>query len=562
MIKNIIKRKTATLTFTLTALLSILSNGEVSAQQFDFEGVWYTIDGENAQVVSISESAGREVVIPENILLNNRIYTVSGLTAPSMRERLRIAAMPIDPELAGSASSSEDDYDFSEDDEEKSDENLSSGNSTLQRLTLPKSIKEIDKGFFLPYASLEGISVEEGCENFVSIEEMLYLRLGENEKLSLLCWPRSMEIEETFEFPENMKGVSSYAISYIETLKVLNLPTTVTTLETHAIFGNPDLSEIHINGALECGQRQISENPYLRGVWFGEGTEVVGYNAIEKSDRLVIFDLPRSIKRLPWHSFSGYPMYVHIGEDVEVGPKALSNIQYLNCSIYSVLDPGCMVGAEKHTTFYQHGIPIIDCTEEEGKYLQGNNLFNIIIPEEDYRPMEADKKRIESSNFWKNIKYEFVEPGCPIPVISDPEAYIEVGKTLQYYGKALEWTIYDNWELSWSIGSRWGDLTIGEKVATIDQTGLVTALSPGVTYVTFTVDTKSDYRGVVSVEGRLTVYEPGSNVEEIVTPEVHDSGRNGVYNLYGIRVGDSTDGLSPGLYIVCKNGKTAKELIK
>lgn len=146
-----------------------------------------------------------------------------------------------------------------------------------------------------------------------------------------------------------------------------------------------------------------------------------------------------------------------------------------------------------------------------------------------------------------------------IPLVSEPELTIEEGQAHEY--------LWDVMPIGNAVACESGKWEVRDPdIVQIEGDGVLYALKTGKTEVTFTLeDTEgNEYRAVSEV----TVIEAGSGVKTIEAEEATESETtqsaipDGVYNLHGQRVGDSTEGLVPGLYIVVRGGKTEKLMVK
>lgn len=95
-------------------------------------------------------------------------------------------------------------------------------------------------------------------------------------------------------------------------------------------------------------------------------------------------------------------------------------------------------------------------------------------------------------------------------------------------------------------------------VATVDENGVVTAVAPGRAYIMLTV---TDRNGNQSTAGRIldVTEKEVSSVPRIEKDHgLAVPARRGVYNLHGIYLGESVEGLPAGLYIVDGKKKVVK----
>ncbi len=176
-----------------------------------------------------------------------------------------------------------------------------------------------------------------------------------------------------------------------------------------------------------------------------------------------------------------------------------------------------------------------------------------------YVPEEV-VKAYKDDAYW-GTRYN-VEPirDMLIPLVSEPELTLEMGDTHKY--------LWDVMPLGNAVPEETGVWSsLNPKVAIVDQNGRLTAYTAGKTDIVFTLkDTDGNEYTAVS---KVTVNYPAGvdDVRADEDPEVDNqvniqSIPDGVYNMHGQRVADSTEGLTSGLYIVRANGKTTKTIIR
>ena len=172
-----------------------------------------------------------------------------------------------------------------------------------------------------------------------------------------------------------------------------------------------------------------------------------------------------------------------------------------------------------------------------------------------YVPAES-VEAYKSDEYWGSVGEILPITDKLIPLVSEPELEIE-----QYVSHEYLWDVMP---LGEAVAADRGEWTSEDpSVATIDENGVLTAIGQGETTITFTLaDTKGN---LYTAESKVTVVENVSGVEEIedepVAVATESTVPDGVYDLHGRRVGDTTDSLAPGLYIVRHQGKTEKRLV-
>lgn len=94
-----------------------------------------------------------------------------------------------------------------------------------------------------------------------------------------------------------------------------------------------------------------------------------------------------------------------------------------------------------------------------------------------------------------------------------------------------------------------------ESIATVDRHGVVSGIAPGNVIITASIAYMDGYDAVCAVK-----VGDGAGIDDILTDT--DGEPVAIYNINGIQVSGSVKNLTPGLYIVRRNGKTSKLIVK
>lgn len=94
-----------------------------------------------------------------------------------------------------------------------------------------------------------------------------------------------------------------------------------------------------------------------------------------------------------------------------------------------------------------------------------------------------------------------------------------------------------------------------ESIATVDRHGVVSGIAPGNVIITASIAYMDGYEAVCAVK-----VGDGAGIDDILTDT--DGEPVAIYNINGIQVSGSVENLTPGLYIVRRNGKTSKLIVK
>ena len=410
------------------------------------------------------------------------------------------------------------------------------------------------------WSALEEVIIDPASEWYASYEGGVYRSSSNNRYAQLIFIPRQCHRDGIVSLhPETERICDQFAIYNNENMKCLIVPETLVEILRETIVQNKNLQKVVFKGKYNSDVFSDNDNTNLREIeWktcpyyrvsFGcracpnlvklsrfIGTQEIYRGYAEGYSNIMLFDLP-DIKRLGANDL-GRPQAVIIGDHQHPEETALSEINE------KWLDPE---------------IPVIVCLNSITplKVKLSNNWscdkskkWTVYVPSESVEAYESDE-------YWGSVGEILPITDKLIPLVSEPELEIEQYLTHEY--------LWDVMPLGEAVAAERGEWTSEDpSVARIDENGVLTAVGQGETTITFTLaDTKGN---LYAAESKVTVVENVSGVEEIedepvaVAPEI--SVPDGVYDLHGRRVGDTLDGLAPGLYIVRHQCKTEKRLVR
>ncbi len=416
---------------------------------------------------------------------------------------------------------------------------------------------------------------------FSSYDGSLYIKYN-GERFGWLA-TQSTEIDEHYRFLPQTKGIGNFE-GEIDGKKVIfhnypsfyakkhlssfTIPSHISVIGSNALFIRTDV--LNVKGAPSMDSSAFQYSKFEEFTL--EGGETIPKNLMSKNDILVKVKLPESIKTIEDHAFyspSGYSqyrwnnvqsdgvMYFNLPNVTRIEQNALGKPQAIKLGfglddpsdIY--LDPGW------HSVDKEKPLHVCLAAKTPPSWKQGivwqKANWTLYVPE-------------ESVDLYKSTKYwgtrYIVEPirDMLIPLVSEPELTLEMGDTHKY--------LWDVMPLGNAVPEETGVWSsLNPKVAIVDQNGRLTAYTAGKTDIVFTLkDTDGNEYTAIS---KVTVNFP-AGVDDVIAdedPELDNqvniqSIPDGVYNMHGQRVADSTEGLMSGLYIVRANGKTTKTIIR
>ncbi len=446
-------------------------------------------------------------------------------------------------------------------------------------VTLNKNIREIS----FPNISNAYFFVPSENPYFSSCDGSLYIKY-DGERYGWLA-NYGTEIDENFRFLPQTKGIgkfegeiegklvkfedhSSIRSNYLSSFTI---PSQISYIGDYALSINTPY--LIVEGSPYISEKAFDNIRSLRQFDLKSG-DTLPTNFLRRAAQLVKVRLPEGLKIIEEDVFrhvdpyySDVPsnqgkvgiMYFDLPNVTLIKEKGLGKAQAIKLG--HGLEKNTKIVLERSWQTVDPSIPlhVCICTSEIPErsngsfFLPSKRLWNLYVPEYAVEAYKADR-------YWGG--FYNVEPirDMLIPLISEPELTLEMGDTHKY--------LWDVMPLGNAVPEETGVWSsLNPKVAIVDQNGRLTAYTAGKTDIVFTLkDTDGNEYTAVS---KVTVNYP-AGVDEVIAeedPEVDNQGHiqsipDGVYNMHGQRVADSTDGLTSGLYIVRANGKTTKTMIR
>lgn len=367
------------------------------------------------------------------------------------------------------------------------------GCTGLTSVTIPKSVISMGANPFRNCSSLQEIIVEEGNPGYKSIDGAVY-----NSRLTIfLIYPAGKE--GAFEIPNSVTFISSSAFEGCTGLTSIDIPGSVTYIENSAFKGCTGLTSVNIP----------------------ESVTSINNSSFEGCTGLTSVTIPESVTKIRNSAFAGCTSLtsINIPEFVtELGSSAFA-------------------GCTNLTTIF--ALPVIPPTCNKSPFSNVPETAVVYIPKGSFNAYFV-------ADGWSHFT-DFREMGVLNITLSESNISIEEGETVKLSADVTK----DN---DVTIKSEtWASSNPG--VATVDNEGVVTAVSEGTASISFTV---VDSYGCPHTEYCEVKVAPGSGVEGI---EVDGSDAPAEYfTLNGTRV--DADTLSPGLYIKRQGGKAVKVMVR
>lgn len=281
----------------------------LNAQDFIYDGLKYRVLSEEEKTVEINGFADNEIsigelIIPENVSYNGKTYFVteigeaafancSGLTSVSISNSVTLIGYDAFAMCTGLTSI----------DIPNSVTNIRDHAFTactgLTSVNLGASVTYIGYEVFNICSSLLNINVADTNQNFASLDGVLY---SKNLDTILLC---PCGREGSFEIPDFVTTIASFAFNGCTRLTSIDIPDSVTEIENAAFSGCSGLTSVTIpNSITSISGATFSGCSGLTNVDLGNSVTSIGYYAFRDCISLTSIDIPDSVTTIVQDAFA------------------------------------------------------------------------------------------------------------------------------------------------------------------------------------------------------------------------------------------------------------------
>lgn len=208
------------------------------------------------------------------------------------------------------------------------------GTVSLKDVILPKTVKDIDKKSFC-LTHLESIIVPQENSIFSSIDGVLF-----SKNLNRLISYPPYKINENYSVPFSVSKIDSFAISYIENTKTIQLPNSLKTISKHAFYGS-NLDELTIPESVSSLEDQVCLSSKLKRIMIYASVSELGIGFCWNCGQLEYVVLGKKISTIKKDSFTDCAKLKEI-HCLSIFPpivekeykKQFSPINFKQCKIY------------------------------------------------------------------------------------------------------------------------------------------------------------------------------------------------------------------------------------
>ena len=253
-----------------------------SAYEFQVDGIFYDMAGDNKLMVTGSSFYLGDVVIPSSVTYGGSIYSVTGIRSEAFSGRTGLTSVTI-PESVTSIGWG-----------------AFSGCTGLTSVTIPESVTGIGSQAFSGCSGLQSIVVAENNSSYASLEGVLFNK----DKTTLIQCPGKKA--GAYMIPSSVINIGEYTFQGCGGLTSITIPKSVTNIGDAAFSGCTGLTSVTIpESVTSIGWGAFSGCRGLTSVTIPESVTGIGSQAFSGCSGLTSVTIPEAVTSISWRTFSG-----------------------------------------------------------------------------------------------------------------------------------------------------------------------------------------------------------------------------------------------------------------
>ena len=165
---------------------------------------------------------------------------------------------------------------------------------SLNSITIPKSVQDIETYSFFGCTSLEAINVAASNKNYADVNGILFSK----DKTKIVCYPANKK-NKSYSIPVSVKVVGVAAFSDCIYLKGITIPDSVTNIEHHAFSNCKSLKSITIPDSITAIEMAtFIDCASLTGVKIPDSVTSIGFGAFSNCKSLTKITIPARVKTI------------------------------------------------------------------------------------------------------------------------------------------------------------------------------------------------------------------------------------------------------------------------
>ena len=284
----------------LCCMLAFLGCLNVSAYDFESDGIYYTITGSNTvSVVRGDYAYTGNVTIPEAVGLSGKTYLVTGIGDEAFKSAAELDSIKLPEGLTFIG-------------------NKAFYQSGVKAISLPSTLSSMGASAFRECNNLTEIVLPDALKDikeygFYGCNNLKTLSLG-NQTVTIEQYAFNNTGIENLLIPNSVKIISNHAFDGCSSLKTLSIDNAQVSIKGRAFSNCEKLVDINLgNAVVELGS--IEESQYLRGAFwncnnittikFPSSLTSIGDGSFDGCTRLREVELPTTITYIGNYAFSG-----------------------------------------------------------------------------------------------------------------------------------------------------------------------------------------------------------------------------------------------------------------
>ena len=469
--------------------------------------------------------------------------------------------------------------------------NAFSNCNSLKEINIPSSVTSIGESAFYGCTNLTNVNIPEGI---TSIEDYTFCRCERLREITIPSSVTSIGVNafsschalREITIPEGVTSIGNYAFRECRSLSEITIPSSVTSIGRSAFFactglekfiipegvtaiesstfaGCMRLSEIIILGKITSIGNSAFNNCNFTKITIPEGVTSIGIRAFYQCDSLSEITIPSSVTSIGEQAFSGCTNLTKV--NIPEGVTSIGDYTFYRCrGLHTITLPDKItnIGYEAFMDCFLLDTLITlsenPPTLDDEVFLPNSDMV-VFVP-------KGCETTYQNAEGWKDFEIKIIIENPVTSITLNTEQLTMEYGTKEQLTATVAPDDADNTTVTWTSDN--------EEVATVDGSGLVTAVGEGtatitatandgsgvaascvvtVTFIDGIADIETSKVTVLAANGRITV----SGKEQDETVLVYDMGGRLLYQGES----DVIDVPRKAMYIVTVSGKNYKVIV-
>lgn len=169
----------------------------------------------------------------------------------------------------------------------------------IKQLTIPSTVTHIGEGPFAGMTALESVNVDNGNQNYVSVDGVLY-----NKDMSLLIYFPANKIQDTVKIDSRTSTIGNSAFEVTSGIQTIHIPSNVKKIGEFAFYRSSVQNIIFENGVEEIGNSAFSDSAtesarsQLKSIVLPSSLKKIGYGLFYYNKSIETVAIPNNVQAL------------------------------------------------------------------------------------------------------------------------------------------------------------------------------------------------------------------------------------------------------------------------